>query len=381
MSFTRREFLLRSGAAVAATALAPTLLSACGAAGDAAAFRYWQQKDKAGLGDLEYIAQCGTLAPSAHNTQPWKFRLLGDRIEVYADTARHLGSADAERRMMQISIGCAIENMRVAARRLGYQAQLQGLDADARFAQDGYCATLGLQRVDDGSSHPWFDAIFERQTTRTAFEPLLAPPADFIAALAQGEDGLPGIGLKWFAADVERARMSRLATSTVRLYLDGDARHRDGMRWFRSTRREWSARGDGIALFNSDAPLLVKQYVEWFATPEQLLSENFQQGEIDATDKVAPATPLWGLVYADQTSPNSRLRAGQMAERVYLEAAARGYAVQPLCYPTETPEGQFRLRTLAALSSEAEPLFVFRVGRSDFRAKSTRRELRDVLLA
>jgi len=378
---TRREFLRFSvGSVLGATLLGasslvlrPTLSSQGGAA-----YRYWHQKNKGTMSDMQYIAMCGTLAPSAHNTQPWKFQFQGDRIRVYADLDRHLGSADAERRMMLMSIGCAVENMTVAAQQLGYSAAVEELDADGQFAVNGYCATVKLTRTGT-VNHPRFDAIFSRQTTRTAFDALRPIPVDLINALDR-QATLPGIHLAWFSTPTEAANVVSLTQESVRSFLLGGNRHYDGMKWFRITRQEWESKGDGIAVFNSDAPTYVKEWVELFATQKDLLGNEFKQGEIDAVDRIAPATALWGLVFADGVSPNARVLAGRMAERVYLEATAHGYAVQPQCYPTEIPETAAKLKIFAGLAAAAEPLFLFRIGKSDMVGKSVRRNLSEVIM-
>jgi hypothetical protein len=59
------------------------------------------------------------LAASPHNTQPWLFELSGTTIAVHADRARHLGAFDPFRREMHLGLGCAIENLVLAARAFG----------------------------------------------------------------------------------------------------------------------------------------------------------------------------------------------------------------------------------------------------------------------
>jgi hypothetical protein len=377
---TRRDFLRFSAGSMGAPLLGASALAlpGCTASPETAAYRYWQQKSKGAMSDTQYIAMCGTLAPSAHNTQPWKFQLQGDRIRVYADITRHLGSADAEWRMMLMSIGCAVENMTVAAQRLGYSATVEELDAQRQFAVNGYCATVRLARSNI-VNHPWFDAIFARQTTRTTFDTEHSISAELTVALDR-QATLPGIHLAWFSTPAAAANVVTLTQESVRSFLEGDERHRDGMKWFRITRQDWEGKGDGIAVFNSDAPVYVKEWVERFATRKDLLGKQFKQGEIDGVDRIASATPLWGLVYADSVSQNARVQAGQMAERIYLEATARGYAVQPLCYPTEMPESAAKLKISAALPIAAEPLFLFRLGKSNLISKSVRRNLTDVIM-
>jgi nitroreductase len=378
---SRRRFLR-----YAAGAASLAVLGGAGAVGfaggvhpNAAAYGYWRQKEKNGLSDPQYLALCATLAPSPHNTQPWKFGISGDRIEIFADLGRHLGTADVEFRMMQTAIGSALENIDVAAKRLGYHAEVEEIDADRRFARDGYCASVRLHKghiARDGL----FDALFTRQTTRTEYDMSQPIPAALKTALNHRTTDLPGIGLTWFPDGPLVTRLGNILRGSVRGFLSED-RNRDGMKWFRITPEQWETRRDGIAVFNGDAPLLAKRYVEWFVHEKDLLGAQFKQGEIDTLDRLVSTTPTWGLIYADRATPNQRIQAGRLAERVYLEAAARGYAVQPLCYPTEFEPSREGLRELAGLAPAQDPLFLFRIGKSDYVAKSVRRDLKEVLLA
>jgi hypothetical protein len=68
---------------------------------------------------LRFLLQDAVLAPSSHNTQPWKFRLDGSRIDLFMDEARWLKVCDYDQRELHISVGCCWENMLVAAYHFG----------------------------------------------------------------------------------------------------------------------------------------------------------------------------------------------------------------------------------------------------------------------
>jgi nitroreductase len=277
---------------------------------------------------------------------------------------------------MAMGLGCALENMRVAAESLGYRAIVEA-EADAAVEADGRCASLRLSRAGTPSRHPWLDALFLRQTTRTAFEDAPVPREVRDALLATCS--FPALGMSWSLGLHRRRRVSDIAGRSVRLFLADDRRHRDGMRWFRITRREWEQTGDGISIFTSDASVAVKQWVEWFATREDLLGQRFKDGEIDYVDRTSAATPLWGLVWSQGAHPTACLEAGQVAERVYLEATARGYAICPMSYPTELAESLPALREAFGLAPSAIPLWLFRVGRAPRLERSVRRRLGEVI--
>jgi len=59
-------------------------------------------------------AASAALAPSVHNTQPWRFRLSRHALEMRIDPERQLNVLDPARRQLLISCGCALFNARVA---------------------------------------------------------------------------------------------------------------------------------------------------------------------------------------------------------------------------------------------------------------------------
>src|SRR5690349_8998720 len=65
-----------------------------------------------------------TTAPSLHNSQPWRFRIDGTTVDVYADPARRLEVIDPAGREQLISVGAAVFTLRLAIRRAGYHVDL-----------------------------------------------------------------------------------------------------------------------------------------------------------------------------------------------------------------------------------------------------------------
>ena len=68
--------------------------------------------------EIRVVTEFASLAPSVHNTQPWRFVVSEHTIEVYADPDRQLASIDHFGRQLHISCGAAIELARLAVRSL-----------------------------------------------------------------------------------------------------------------------------------------------------------------------------------------------------------------------------------------------------------------------
>ncbi|MEL6140128.1 MAG: hypothetical protein AAFU67_00750 [Bacteroidota bacterium] len=61
-------------------------------------------------------------APSGHNSQPWKFKVNPNRIEIHPDFNHTLPNVDPHNRELYISLGCAGENIQVASGHFGYES-------------------------------------------------------------------------------------------------------------------------------------------------------------------------------------------------------------------------------------------------------------------
>src|SRR4051812_18552196 len=117
---------------------------------------------------LETAARTSLRAPSVFNTQPWKWRISGDVLELSSDTARRLGVTDAEGRLLLLSCGGALHHARVSLAAEGWQAEVQ------RFPDDRRPDLLARIRVTgrtgrDAEAEELVAAISRRRTDRRAF--------------------------------------------------------------------------------------------------------------------------------------------------------------------------------------------------------------------
>lgn len=74
------------------------------------------------LDDFKFLVKQAVKAPSGHNTQPWKFRRDGSVVEIHPDFDRKLPVVDPDNRELFVSLGCAAENLCLAAQTKGYKS-------------------------------------------------------------------------------------------------------------------------------------------------------------------------------------------------------------------------------------------------------------------
>lgn len=115
--------------------------------------------DNTSASQMHVLVRYATLAANGHNTQPWKFAIQQDLIEIHPDYSRNLPVADPSDRELWISLGCALENLILAAQAMGYAPEITYPDENQSI-----CVKL---TADTPQSMILFDAIPQRQTTRS----------------------------------------------------------------------------------------------------------------------------------------------------------------------------------------------------------------------
>jgi hypothetical protein len=70
-------------------------------------------------GIVRMLIEAAGAAPSIHNTQPWRFWVTDDLVEVHGDPDRMLWVADPKGRALHLSCGAALFNLKLAIRTLG----------------------------------------------------------------------------------------------------------------------------------------------------------------------------------------------------------------------------------------------------------------------
>lgn len=75
----------------------------------------WRHDDLTARHDHTNLVRYATLAASSHNTQPWKFRLERGRILILPDLSRRCSAVDPDDHHLYASLGCAAENLLLAA--------------------------------------------------------------------------------------------------------------------------------------------------------------------------------------------------------------------------------------------------------------------------
>lgn len=318
---------------------------------------------------LRNAVAAAVMAPSTHNTQPWRFRIAGTRLDLFADGARHLPVIDAEGRQQLLSLGCALYNARVAIRAMGYAEVVTDVIYEPG-EEPGYVASicLGGHRITTETDHLLMQALPLRRTNRRGFLPRPVPPPylDALADAAVAE----GATLARLDTDAKRA-LAELVEAADELQLGDPA--------FRAELSHWlvpfgSRRRDGIPFvekeYGSPYPFTLMRTLR-----SPTLGESF--GSIEqALVEGAPLVVVLGTPADDRAS---WLACGQALEAVLLHATAHRLSAAFLNQALEIPDLRARVAELAP--AVGYPQMVLRLGIpvEPIHHVAPRRELADVL--
>ncbi len=71
------------------------------------------------MSKIKFLVRYGILAPSGHNSQPWKFKIEENKLTILPDFSRSRPEVDPDDRELFISLGCAAKNVEIAALNFG----------------------------------------------------------------------------------------------------------------------------------------------------------------------------------------------------------------------------------------------------------------------
>jgi hypothetical protein len=320
-------------------------------------------KSDGGFSPQRELVRCATLAASGHNAQPWKFVLREDAIELHPDFTRRLPVVDPVDRELWISLGCALENLLVAARATGFATEVSYPEA-ADFIR--IRLTAGAPPGD-----PLFAAIARRQNTRSAFDGRPVNPADFDRIQAMPLE--PGLGLRLVVTPGELTTVGEyVARGNLSQFADR-AFVTELIQWVRFNKREALASLDGLNSRCMGTP----QVPRWLGRMALSNMKPEKQAKADAA-KLRSSSGV--IVITSATDDKSAwVRTGQVYERLALTLTSLDLKLAFLNQPVEVAgiRGQFRR---AVGLGPAQPQLLIRFGHADPLPQSLRRPVDDVIM-
>ncbi|WP_348769932.1 Acg family FMN-binding oxidoreductase [Pannonibacter phragmitetus] len=360
----RRDILIGAGGAlVLAGGAAAGWRSAVGSMGGFDSYAGGLRAPMPAGPNIADLIRYATLAANGHNTQPWRFRVGESTIDILPDLSRATPVVDPDNHHLFVSLGCAAENLLIAATATGRAGQLE---TNAEGERIRYSFSKA-----EAHPHPLLAAIPRRQSTRAEYDGRSVSAAD-IEALRQSAE-TPGVRLVLLT---DRARINQVRDLIV---AGNDAQMADAAfmaelkRWLRFNPRSAMASGDGLFSAASGNPVLPEflgglAFDTFFAAGAE--NDKYAR-QIDSSAGIA-------IFLAEHEDKAHWIAVGRACQRFALAATASGLKHAFVNQPVEVA----RLRPeLAALIGERgmRPDIIMRFGYGPTLPFSPRRPVNAVL--
>ena len=333
-------------------------------------WKNWQESKDTPLA----LVSAAILAASPHNTQPWLFKVTDSSISLYLDSQRYPGAVDPYLREEHIGMGCALENLMLAAAANGYTATatlLPGKLAEASaYPRHELVAQVELASGKNERSE-LHDSIPHRHTNRNPYQ-ATSLAMDFVDEIRQITSDEADVKMFVLTADQDRRRIVDMMSEACDIVFTDPQMVQGSDRFVRQEWRDIQTHRDGlISDEDGQAPLTtaMRKFVprSWWRSALRLKV----WPTTSYMDSVR-ATPFFGLIAVrDRYDLEQSLHAGRIWQRAHLLATARGIAGQPLNQIVELVDHQRSLNQqpqaigkLAELIGDKiwQPTFMFRFG-------------------
>jgi nitroreductase len=362
----RRAIILGGGATLIAGAGAVGLSFArMGTATDYAAAMTRVRAELDRQSDLAEIVRYATLAANGHNTQPWRFRLFEQAIHILPDFTRRTPAVDPDDHHLYVSLGCAAENLALAAAARGRPGEL-------RFEPANGGTIMFDFRVGTDQPSILCDAIPKRQSTRADYDGRTVPLSD-LTQLQQAAR-VSGVEIALITDREQMRRVRDLVTAGNSVQLADPAFVAELKDWVRFNPSAALRSGDGLYSGASGNPSLPtwlgKRLFEVVFKAESENEKYIRQ--LDSSAGVA-------VFVSEQADPAHWVRAGQACQRFALQATALGLKHAFINQPVEVANLRPELAAIVGMPGR-RPDIVMRFGYGPTLPMSPRRPVQAVLV-
>lgn len=314
------------------------------------------------------IIYYATLAPSGHNTQPWKFSIKDNSFLIYPDYSRRLKVVDPDDHALFISIGCALENLIIAANHMGYSAKVEYFPP----TEEKDCIKITINKDKVEIDPALFNTIPNRQATRSKYDGRPIPPEDLEKLKKVSHQDKVSFIL--FTEQREIEPIIEFVKEGNVLQFRNKSFVNELISWIRFNKKDALTSSDGL----NSASMGLPYVPTWFGRfiLNNLVTPN---GEANKCERLIRGSSGVALFIAESNDKQSWINVGRSFERVVLKATSLNIKHAHMNMPCEEIEIRTKFQKHLGLKDE-QPLLLLRIGYSNPMPKSYRRPVEEVMV-
>src|SRR6266403_2385254 len=279
--------------------------------GEGPAYEPWKDWRNTGNDVPLALVRAAILAASPHNTQPWLFKITDSSIELHIDTQRNVGALDPYLREEHIGMGCALENLMLAAPANGYAAAAALLPGIlGPIPAEPKPQLLARVNLTPGKreENELYNAIPRRHTNRGPYDPLKAISPDFVDALNHLLSDYADVKLFLFTAEADRKKIAEISSvANAEIYSDPDVQH-GSERWIRTKWNSVQKYRDGLTIDAFGLPPISTAIAKMISV--RMLRWASSRSTENGYSKLMLSAPLIGFIAVrDRYAQEQRLQA------------------------------------------------------------------------
>jgi hypothetical protein len=314
--------------------------------------------------EMRDLVRYAAIAPNGHNTQPWRFTITPGQITIRPDLSRRTPVVDPDDHHIFVSLGCAAENLALAAAARGYRG-------DPVFDDSSAGSIVFAHEPAAVQGSVLFDAIPRRQSTRADYDGRKVSAAD-LATLATAA-AVPGVDTVIITDRPNMDHIRDLVLAGNSAQMADPAFMRELKSWLRFSPRHAIETGDGLYSAASGNP----------AGPEWLGSRAFDmlvtaESENDRYASQLRSSSGVAVFFGQHDDREHWAQTGRACQRFALQATALGLKHAFINQPVEVPSLRPELAALVGMAGR-RPDIVMRFGFGPLLPYSARRPVSAVL--
>ena len=326
---------------------------------------------------MEKLLCYGTLAPSTHNAQMWKIKLLSENeFLIIFDSERSLKYVDPDNRESLISIGAFLANIIKGADIMGIDLQYTVYDEIRSDNSVVYVSFTGTEtELFTESIKKFEDILSRRRAAKEKFSNKKIPAQEIYEITSGYENDI----LYFPKSSISYEYIRENTVKAYEIQGKNTDKRNELSEWFRFSDKETEMKKDGLSAEMLGMSTLKKFFFHNFYNREKMRDIKSLSSEMKLIKTQVNSADGFLLIIAKDDSVKENIRAGIVLESIWLNAAEKNIKIQPLSQMLE--EEPFRNNISNDLNINGEVKMILRTGYSsnNKKIKKVRRSVEDIL--